>query len=41
MSTTAQRRRGKSLRLELPDAVVEDLPPVAAVFMVQFDVKAG
>lgn len=39
--STVKRRRGHSLHLELPSGDVEELPPVAAVFLVLFDVKAG
>jgi hypothetical protein len=39
--STAQRLRGQSLHLELPNGGVEELPPVAAVFLILFDVKAG
>ncbi|KAL9637380.1 MAG: hypothetical protein Q9164_002225 [Protoblastenia rupestris] len=39
--STAKRRRGHSLRLDLPDAQKEDLPPIVAAFLVRFDVKAG
>lgn len=39
--STAKRRRGQSLHLELPNPDVEELPPVAAVFLILFDVKAG
>ncbi|KAL9128301.1 MAG: hypothetical protein Q9217_003006 [Psora testacea] len=40
MSTT-QRRRGQSLHLDLPDGQKDDLPPVAAAFLLSFDAKAG
>ena len=39
--STAKRRRGHSLHLELPNGDAEELPPVAAVFLILFDVKAG
>ncbi|KAF6218073.1 hypothetical protein HO133_006485 [Letharia lupina] len=39
--STAKRRRGHSLHLELPNRDAEELPPVAAVFLILFDVKAG
>lgn len=39
--STAKRRRGHSLHLELPNGNVEELPPVAAVFLILFDAKAG
>ena len=39
--STAKRRRGHSLHLELPKVEAEELPPVAAVFLILFDVKAG
>ncbi|SLM38249.1 Protein of unknown function DUF2347 [Lasallia pustulata] len=39
--STAKRRRGQSLHLELPNAISGDLPPVAATFLILFDTKAG
>jgi hypothetical protein len=39
--STAKRRRGHSLHLDLPAGQFEDVPPVAAVFLVLFDIKAG
>ncbi|KAL8794157.1 MAG: hypothetical protein Q9195_003225 [Heterodermia aff. obscurata] len=39
--STAQRRRGRSLHLELPHDSQIDLPSVAAVFLVLFDVRSG
>ncbi|MCJ1285234.1 hypothetical protein MMC26_004574 [Xylographa opegraphella] len=39
--STLKRRRGQSLHLELPNAIVSERPPVAALFLIQFDVKAG
>ncbi|MCJ1392299.1 hypothetical protein MMC18_005166 [Xylographa bjoerkii] len=39
--STVKRRRGQSLHLELPNADLSELPPVAALFLIQFDVKAG
>jgi len=39
--STAKRRRGNSLHLELPNGRVEELPPIHAVFLILFDVKAG
>jgi hypothetical protein len=35
------RRRGKSLHLELPGAREDENPPIGALFLIQFDVKAG
>jgi len=40
MSSTIRRRRGQSLHLDLPNGH-ESLPPIAAVFLILFDVKAG
>ena len=40
MSTTVKHRRGQSLHLDLPDGQ-ERLPPIAAIFLILFDVKAG
>ena len=39
--STPKRRRGQSLHLELPNAVIFERPPIAALFLIQFDVKAG
>ena len=39
--STAQRRRGESLHLQLPNGLPTDLPPLTALFLVLFDVKAG
>ncbi|MCJ1369169.1 hypothetical protein MMC20_000378 [Loxospora ochrophaea] len=39
--TTAKRRRGRSLHLDLPDANADSGPSVAAVFLIDFDVKVG
>ena len=39
--STVRRRRGQSLHLDLPNGGGEDLPSVAAVFLILFDVKAG
>jgi hypothetical protein len=39
--STAKRRRGESLHLELPNGMPAELPPLAALFLVLFDVKAG
>ena len=39
--STVKRRRGKSLHLELPNTGTEEEPAIAALFLVQFDVKAG
>ncbi len=39
--STAKRRRGNSLHLELPNGRAEELPPIDAVFLILFDVKAG
>lgn len=39
--STAKRRRGHSLHLELPSGSAEELPAIAAVFLILFDVKAG
>lgn len=39
--STAQRRRGRSLHLELPNSSTEELPRVAAVFLVLFDARTG
>ncbi|KAI4125927.1 MAG: hypothetical protein LQ347_005179, partial [Umbilicaria vellea] len=39
--STAKRGRGQSLHLELPSGISEDLPPVAATFLILFDIKAG
>ena len=39
--TTTKRRRGKSLHLELPTGEEDGGPPIAALFLIQFDVKAG
>lgn len=39
--STVKRRRGKSLHLELPHAGTDEEPAIAALFLVQFDVKAG
>ena len=36
-----KHRRGQSLRLELPNGQREELPKVAALFLIIFDVKAG
>ena len=40
MSSTAKRRRGHSLSLALPDGH-GILPPIAAIFLISFDVKKG
>ncbi len=39
--STAKRRRGESLHLELPNGMPAELPPLAALFLVLFDAKAG
>ena len=39
--STAKRRRGRSLHLELPGNPLSELPPVAAVFLVLFDARTG
>lgn len=39
--STAKRRRGRSLHLDLPEGHAEELPPIAAVFLILFDDKAG
>ncbi|MCJ1269045.1 hypothetical protein MMC22_008933 [Lobaria immixta] len=39
--STAKRRRGHSLHLDLPKRFSDELPPVAALFLIRFDVKAG
>ncbi|MCJ1476194.1 hypothetical protein MMC13_004859 [Lambiella insularis] len=39
--STVERRRGQSLHLELPNATLVERPPIAALFLIQFDVKAG
>ena len=39
--STVQRRRGKSLHLELPGGAPDERPPIVALFLIQFDVKAG
>ena len=39
--TTAKRRRGHSLHLELPDGPSDSPPTVAAIFLILFDPKAG
>lgn len=39
--STAKRRRDRELHLDLPNGQQEDLPPVAAAFLILFDVKAG
>lgn len=36
-----KRRRGQSLHLELPNGHSEELPQVAALFLIVFDVKTG
>ncbi|KAL9609114.1 MAG: hypothetical protein Q9167_006092 [Letrouitia subvulpina] len=36
-----KRRRGQSLHLELPNSRSEELPQVAALFLIVFDVKTG
>ena len=45
MISTFKRRRGQSLHLDLANGTqpssADDLPPVAAVFLILFDVKAG
>lgn len=45
MTSTFKRRRRQSLHLDLPDGAqassTENLPPIAAIFLVRFDVKAG
>ncbi len=38
---TAKRQRGLSLNLDLSNSTAEDLPAVAAVFLILFDVRAG
>ncbi|KAK4696478.1 hypothetical protein P7C71_g1442, partial [Lecanoromycetidae sp. Uapishka_2] len=38
---TAKRRRNDSLHLELPNGQPEELPSIAAAFLILFDVKAG
>ncbi|MCJ1470729.1 hypothetical protein MMC07_009376 [Pseudocyphellaria aurata] len=39
--STAKRRRGHSLHLDLPNRFSDESPPVAALFLIRFDVKAG
>lgn len=39
--STAKRRRGHSLHLDLPNGAAEELPQIAALFKILFDVKAG
>lgn len=39
--STAKRARHHSLHLDLSNGVLDSLPPVAAVFLILFDVKAG
>lgn len=39
--STAKRRRGHSLHLDLPKRLADHSPPVAALFLIRFDVKAG
>ena len=39
--SSAKRRRGKSLHLELSNGPLEEKPPIAALFLVKFDAKAG
>lgn len=39
--TTVQRRRGKSLHLDLSSAGADERPPLSALFLIKFDVKAG
>lgn len=40
--TATHRLRGKSLHLDLPNAgIAEERPPLAALFLIKFDVKAG
>ena len=39
--STAKRRRGQSLHLDLPNGISEELPRIAALFQILFDVKAG
>jgi len=39
--TTAHRSRGKSLHLDLPNAGADERPPLSALFLIKFDVKAG
>ena len=45
MTTTSNRRQGQSLHIDLPNGEpspsTDDLPPVAALFLILFDVKAG
>ena len=45
MTSTSDRRQGQSLHIDLPNGKQsfpnDDLPPVAAVFLILFDVKAG
>ena len=38
---TAQRKRGKSLHLDLPNTNIDERPPLSALFLIKFDVKAG
>ena len=39
--STAKRRRGQSLQLDLPNGQQEDVPAIAALFLVTFDSKTG
>lgn len=45
MTTASDRRQGQSLHIDLPNGETSlpkyDLPPVAALFLILFDVKAG
>ncbi|KAI9810766.1 MAG: hypothetical protein M1827_006104 [Pycnora praestabilis] len=34
-------RRGQPLKIDLPDAAAQALPPITAAFLIYFDVKAG
>ena len=36
-----KRKRGKSLHLDLSSGALDEKPSIAALFLVQFDVKAG
>lgn len=45
MTSTSKRRRGQSLHIDLANgshhSPLDDLPPLAAIFLILFDVKAG
>ncbi len=45
MTSTSKRRRGQSLHIDLANgshpSSADDLPPIAAIFLILFDIKAG